>query len=69
MATTHLHQSTPQRGACTANPVTDRRLSRRLDLLVLQIEANPPTVRRGWLRLQKLLAERHVPATGKGGVR
>ena len=41
----------------------DEALSRRIDAIILQYEAQPEhTIRRAWWRLQKLIAERHVPA-------
>jgi hypothetical protein len=43
----------------------ERTLSLRLDLLVIALESAPCWNRRAWLRFQKLLAERRVPAFRK----
>ncbi len=62
MATTHLHQSTPQQRGERANPVEDPKLSRKLDQLITALDEQPPTLRRAWLRLQKgYLEECYVP--------
>ncbi len=46
----------------TAHPC-DPTVSRRIDFIILSLEASSPkTIHRAWWRLQKLIAERHVPA-------
>ena len=53
----------------TAHPC-DPTVSRRIDWIVIHYEAQPPhTIGRAWWRLQKLIAERHVPAYYPGEVR
>lgn len=48
----------------------DPRLSRRLDRIVIQIEAGPPPLQRMCLRLLKRACERTVPSyAGKAGAR
>ena len=55
-------QSTTTTGPTAARPF-DQRLSTRVDVIILQLEASAPkTIHRAWWRLQKLIAERHVPA-------
>jgi len=45
----------------TAHPC-DPAVSRRIDWIVIHYEATEPkTLSRAWWRLQKLIAERHVP--------
>jgi hypothetical protein len=43
----------------------DRRLSLRLDGLIVALESAPPWNRRAWLHTVKRIAERHVPAFGR----
>lgn len=44
-------------------PPFDAALSRRIDAIILRYDATrPKTISRGWARLQKRIAERHVPA-------
>ncbi len=46
----------------TAHPC-DPAVSRRIDAIISHYEAQRPhTLGRAWWRLQKLIAERHVPA-------
>ncbi len=55
-------QSTMPTGPQAARPF-DQRLSTRVDVITLRYEATQPkTVSRAWWRLQKRIAERHVPA-------
>ncbi len=50
-------------GAPGAAHPFDGALWRRIDCIILQLEASPPkTIGRAWWRLQKAIAERHVPA-------
>ncbi len=49
-------------GPQAAHPF-DQRLSTRVDVINLRYEASDPqSIRRAWWRLQKRIAERHVPA-------
>ncbi len=53
----------PPTGAPGAARPFDHRLSTRVDGITLRYEASAPkTARRAWWRLQKRIAERHVPA-------
>ncbi len=46
----------------TAHPC-DPAVSRRIDAIIISLEATKPkSVHRAWWRLQKRIAERHVPA-------
>ncbi len=45
-----------------ARPPFDQRLSSRIDRIILKLEATrPKTIGRAWVRLEKRIAERHVP--------
>ncbi len=55
-------QGPPPTGLQAARPF-DEALSRRIDYIILSLEASPQkSIHRAWWRLQKLIAERHVPA-------
>jgi hypothetical protein len=47
----------------------DRRLSSKLDILIIKLDDSPPRLRRHIWRLHKRWLERHVPAWPAGGVR
>lgn len=44
-----------------ASPVLDPVLSRKLDQVLIELEADPRSMRRLWLRLRKRILERQVP--------
>ncbi len=55
-------QAPPSTGPQAARPF-DQRLSTRVDVINLRYEATEPkTLSRAYWRLQKRIAERHVPA-------
>jgi len=55
-------QTTTTTGLQAARPF-DQRLSTRVDVITLRYEATEPkTLSRAYWRLQKRIAERHVPA-------
>ena len=58
MATTNLPPSTGER---TERPPFDKRLSSRIDSLVIRLDAPQPAMRRWWLRTQKRYWERKIP--------
>ncbi len=47
----------------TARPPFDQSLSTRLDLIQIQLDAQPAAPRRWWLSARKRLAERKLPPT------
>lgn len=54
----------------TARPPFDQRLSSRIDCIIIRLEATTPkTFSRAWMRLQKRVAERNVPAWHAEGQR